>query len=503
MATSNYSGYLSNYYKKPSYNRDTYNQTRTAAPTTTAAPTNVNYGGARDYGSYARQNSTGMYGDYLKREYADPTKLATNEKGETAYDMQRQRVTGDVEAERARQQEDLQRKLAASGMQDSGLAFKQNRMLAKDLGEYGGRQKSDIAIEEMSARERQATRLGEQAFSSEEAGKDRAESQRQFDSDQNLRVALQGNANAMRAWTEGNKQAFDTWIEENNINKDDADRFWDTEMGERDIESNLSQALATRDFEDYIAAGAEGRKNKTSYYFTSGQAGSMSEEDIAALQESDPNAYYAYRAGQEGKTVEQAEADNQFRDSIRDSLIVNADDPTMVATLLDIAKRNNLNVGDWESETSGTPPADGVKVPVDSTVYKARLRSSKPLTTTATYKTGGGVDNGWYFDNPPTTGEDFSFNGKLYRRTDDAIQRDQSGPNKYETEYIMVEDVETGKVLRLDAKVFSDNAHIRKSRGGNTFPYSGTSVSSNNSTGATPAAASDNSMEEQIAAMQY
>jgi hypothetical protein len=449
MATT-YGGYWNTYYQKPNYNKDTFKQNKVAAPVQKDAPTSFDYSKPRDYSGYEQANKDHVYAAYLKQRFADPTKLATNQKGETAYDLQRQKVEGDVESLRERGQEELKRRLAASGMDNSGLAFKQNRMLAKDLGEYGGQLRSGIAIEELGAQQSQAEKLQEQAFESEESGKERAEAQRQFDTTADIKTAMFKTDTAMKAWQEGNKLAFDAWVEENGINKDDADRFWDTEMKERDIESGLARDLAGQDFADVIAGRAEGRKAKTSFYFTSGQAGSMTEEQLTQLQQDDPDAWYAYRAGQEGKTVEEATSDNEFRNSIRDSLIVNADDEEMVSMLLGIAKANSLDVGNWENYMAGGgegQKAGGGLAPDDPS-YVRRLNSSK----TKPLNLGTTNDHGWHFDSPPAVDTDFSYGGKLYHRTSDPIVYNDSGSNSKETEYMMVEDVETGEVFKVNAR---------------------------------------------------
>lgn len=329
MATTSYGGYLAaknQYYQKPTTTPDQFNQKRTSAPTAGYTATTVNYAGPKNYGDYAAKAGNKQMSDYVAKEYEDPLKLATNAKGETAFDLQRQRVAGDVEAERARREEALKGKLAQAGMQNSGLAFKQSRALARDLSAYSGRQMSDIATQELSAQQAKSERLGQQAFQSTESAAERAESQRQFDSDQALTVALQNDKNAMQALQDGNKMEFDIWAKNNDIDKADADRYYTAYRDERAIEASLNELLAGKDIDEMMKRDTESRQAEAAYYTAAGQAGSLKPEELEALRTSNPTAYNYYQAGAQGKTVKDAEASALLReDSIRAALALFTD----------------------------------------------------------------------------------------------------------------------------------------------------------------------------------
>jgi len=359
MATSPYGGYLSQYYQRPTTQNSYTSTYRRRAPGTSTAPKQFSYGGARSYSQYTPQNTNSMYSSYLKKQYSDPTKLAANEKGETAYDLQRQRVQGDTEAVRSRATEDLERRMAATGAGvDSGVAFKQRRMLNKDIGEAAGRQTSDIAMEEMGARERLAERLGTQAYEAEQAGLERSEAQRQFDSSQDLTAQMKGADLAQSAWKFENEEDFRRWAREQDIADADIERAWQTNENEREREASMSELLAGKDYTDVIASRAEERKTKAEYYHTAGQAGSLGDTELAQLQQSDPSAYMAYMAGKEGKSVDEAVAEAELKVKIQDAIITAMADPNRnkryINDLVSLAGENGIDIKLSRPETE--PP---------------------------------------------------------------------------------------------------------------------------------------------------
>lgn len=472
MATT-YGNYASNYYSAPAYSAPT-SQYRASAPTVQKSPATLQYSGPRQYSQYTQQNTNPMYSSYLQRQYANPNQMPTDSAGNTAYALRRQGVEQETENLRQRAAEDLERRLAAQNMQNSGMAFKQRRQLESDLGKLYGQQASNINIEELGALERQAERLGTQAFTAEQAGLERAEAQRQFDTSSDLQAATTRANLAQEAWKFENEEKFRRWAREQDIAEADIDRAWQAAQNERryetDLQSRLAGIFATADVE----ADAEERKavrdQTVEYYNAAGQAGNLSPEELESLRTSNPVAYYAYKAGESGKTVDETKADADLQFQLRQALITTAgDDPKTRSALINLAQRWGYDVGDWGIQPGATPgeaPAGGLST--DSYEYQERINGAKPFTPSVEYYTGGGKDNGWYFNSLPAKGDDFVFQGRLYTRTDDDTKIDKSGPNTKETEYFMVEDVETGEILRIDAKRWSNNPAIKEGASG--FP---------------------------------
>ncbi len=76
-------------------------------------------------------------------------------------------------------------------------------------------------------------------------------------------------------------------------------------------------------YEDYLGRQKEDRDRKIEFYTTAGQAGTPMDQD--RMREDDPVAWYAYRAGQQGQSVEDAKAEADRYADYRQALIAGAD----------------------------------------------------------------------------------------------------------------------------------------------------------------------------------
>lgn len=355
-------------------------------PDTVTAPTFAKSNTQTGTTNYTPNQVDARYSSFLEKQYSGGGSLPTNEAGQTAYDLQRGMVKSDVEQARTAREDALRRTLANMGLQDSGIALKQGRMLNADLERESGRRMAGIDAEELQAKERQATRLGEQAFSAEQGALGREtqreltyaglslqekslfEQARQFDTRQEFEswattqglnqqekdrifTAIQNDkdrtlkgeltyadlnqrdrALAQEATQFADRMEFDAWAKQSDIDQNTADRIWQTVENEKSRENDLNlitqklvASLTTMNYESAVAERTENRKVKAEYYYSLGAAGGMDAEALAKLEANDPTAAMAYKAGQAGQSLQDVQRDIEMQDKYISAFLTSFD----------------------------------------------------------------------------------------------------------------------------------------------------------------------------------
>ena len=420
--------------------------------------------------SYTTGALNSRYSSFLEREYNQTGALPVNEQGQTAYDLQRQGIDQQYERERQLRTAALQRQLAAQGMSDSGLAFKQMQQLNQSIDTAKEQAKRAVGTEELQAVERRQSRLGEQAFNAEQESESREvqreltyanlsqnerqlfENARQFDNKQDFDAYVVANnlnqQEADRAWKAYESQqnrmqtgelhyadlsmdekklaqqayqfdsqmAFDQWATENNLDQKERDRVWQAVENERGraqeltIQANsLINALKTMDYASLIKQNEAMLDNKLNYYAALGAAGTEPEGGIAALQASDPDAYYAYQAAAAGQSVAEINESIKLRNDFIRALITASTDPAgnsaMIAGIYNVAKGLGLDV---------YAPGRVLQRGVTSNQQTENQQTENQQTDGLTYggivpvSLGEGKGYTWDINSMPQIGQDFT-----------------------------------------------------------------------------------------------
>jgi len=116
--------------------------------------------------------------------------LPKDSQGNTAYDLQRQRVQADAEMERQRRTEAMNRYLGGQGLDDSGIALQQMNQMTQQLGQETQASLSDITQQELGYQQEQMAAEQEHAFAREERVGTQQYEQQQFERDMGLKESF-------------------------------------------------------------------------------------------------------------------------------------------------------------------------------------------------------------------------------------------------------------------------------------------------------------------------
>lgn len=388
---------------------------------------------------------------------------------QTAYDIQRGQIQKDEDRKRAEAQKALKRRLASTGMsQSGGLAEVQSRRLERDLADTAQSRlaTADVAqLQEQTAmseaeKNRGLTReqLAQQgaltreqmaqtgALSREQMGLTASESAKgreqqssmqraQFEQDLNvlgqnlgldrekLGVAVKQFSDQM-AWDKEKTANDQSWKTQEALN----DRVFQKDMA--NLNNTLQQGNLS--FADQLAQAGEVRKADSEAAFNRGQSGVvLTADEIAKMS---PMARSAYEAGKSGRTYDDYKREQDSAITLRNTLITQAaEEPAVYRRVMNnVAKAISLTGGTVPEEmkpyvaepagTSGTGTStiptvpekfeDLAKLDPTSPAYKQYIDENNIKPITVTYRNRMGKNDEW--TSAPSVGDTtlITINGK-------------------------------------------------------------------------------------------
>ena len=422
--------------------------------------------GTVDYGA----NTPNRYSQFLDQYYNEDG-LSRDANGQTAYDISRGQVETGAEAEKTRRSEALKRQLAAMGMSDSGLAFKQNRQMLSDIERQKGDQIMTLTAEELKAKDERSKFLAGLAQTGElhmadltAREQELAETARQFDtrtdfdswaltqglndnerdrifkaSESYKERALKGELTyadlnqrereiALDAWKFENQQEFDAWAKGLDIDDAQAERIWNAVENEKERESRIDQIIyntmgdiETTGYENFLTQRTEERKAMADYYYNLGASGGEAPAGLEGMQESNPLAYWAYNAGISGMDKERYDEDRDNRETYRSAMITGFD-PTsseyfgVINQLFEgigvptVEITPEMEMAQDSAETINYLDISGKP---DDPKYQEAYNSAPAWSPSIRLDSAGGANN-YTIENLPEKGSYFKMNGDLY-----------------------------------------------------------------------------------------